>query len=80
VGASGYRKSPLTALHFTLYTDQNKRVVNIYYTNTCFGGRGVGVSTPKRRTEFSLVFNLLHNTSDCCEIETILPIALRHLK
>jgi len=45
-----------------------------------FWGRGVGFSTPKRRTEFSLVSNLLHNTSDCYEIETILPIALRHLK
>jgi len=43
-----------------------------------FWGRGVGFSTPKRRTELSLVFSLLHNTSDCCEIETVLPIAPRH--
>jgi len=33
-----------------------------------FWVRGVGFSTLKRRTELSLVFNLLHNTSDCCEI------------
>lgn len=51
----------------------------MFITPTSVWGRGEE-TPPKKGTEFSLVFHLLHNSSDCCEIETVLPTALRQIK
>lgn len=68
VGSSPTDDPPWLLCTLPYIQTRTERIINIYYTNTCFGGEEwvFTKGTTQKRTEFSLVFNLLHDTSDCC--------------